>query len=193
MEDYVFVLDFLPNGRADLPAHRREPTAYGVGDTQFTLLELIPKPGAALQIGERLYIGKDVEKRAKVAKVKGRIEYAQLSATSHGELPYVLLKMVQGQEPRFVKFFNDAPPITTRYHSLELLPGLGKKTMAGVLDERKKAPFATFDELKTRVAAVHAPDKLIAHRIELELSDPHQKYHIFTRPPAQHDGPDQYS
>lgn len=187
MEDYAFVLDFLPNGRGDLQSHRREPVAYAIGDSQFTLLELIPKPGTPLQIGDRVYIGKDVEKRDKIAKVKGRVEYPQLSATAHGELPYVLLRMVQQQEPRFVKFYNDAPPITTRYHSLELLPGLGKKTMAGVVDERKKSVFASFEDLKKRVTNLHAPDKLIAHRIELELSDPHQKYHLFTRPPSQHE------
>jgi putative nucleotide binding protein len=165
--------------------HRREPAAYAVGDNQFTLLELIPKPGVSLTIGERVYIGKDVEKRDKIAKVKGRIDYAKLSAGAHGELPYVLLEMVKANEERFVRFYNDAPPITTRYHSLELLPGLGKKTMLGVIEERKKAPFASFADLKARVPQLHAPDKLIAHRIELELSDPHQKYHIFTRPPVQ--------
>jgi putative nucleotide binding protein len=165
--------------------HRREPVAYGVGDNQFTLLELLPKPGVSLQIGERVYIGKDVEKRDKIAKVKGRIDYPKLSAGAHGELPYVLLEMVKANEHRFIKFYNDAPPITTRYHSLELLPGLGKKTMMSVIEERKKAPFASFQELKERVGQLHTPDKLIAHRIELELSDPHQKYHIFTRPPVQ--------
>ena len=165
--------------------HRSEPTAYAVGDNQFTLLELIPKPGVSLTIGERVYIGKDVEKRDKIAKVKGRIDYAKLSAGAHGELPYVLLEMVKAGEERFVRFYNDAPPITTRYHSLELLPGLGKKTMMGVIDERKKAPFKDFADLKARVPQMHTPDKLIAHRIELELSDPHQKYHIFKRPPVQ--------
>lgn len=184
MEDYAFILDYLPTGRPELGPHRREPTCYAVGDNQFTMLELIPKPGVALNIGDRVYIGKDVEKRDKIAKVKGRIEYAKLSAGAHGELPYVLEQMVKANEERFIRFFNEAPPITTRYHALELLPGLGKKTMQGILEERKKSLFAGFAELRERVHNLHAPDKLIAHRIELELSDPHQKYHIFTRPPA---------
>jgi putative nucleotide binding protein len=185
MEDYVLILDHLPNGRPDAPRGRAEPLAYGLGESQFSLLELIPKPGSNLQVGERVYIGKDVEKRTKIAKVKGRVDYSQLSAGAHGELPYVLLQLVKEQQERFVKFYNEAPPITTRYHSLELLPGLGKKTMQGIVDERRKGEFKSFDDLKQRVSALHAPDKLIAHRIELELSDPHQKYHLFTRPPAQ--------
>ncbi|HLE48018.1 MAG TPA: DUF655 domain-containing protein [Candidatus Thermoplasmatota archaeon] len=185
MEDFVLILDYLPNGRPDAPQHRREPVAYGIGESQFSLLELIPKPGVNLAVGEQVYIGKDVDKRSKIAKVKGRIDYPQLSAGAHGELPYVLLGLVKSQEERFVKFYNEAPPISTRYHSLELLPGLGKKTMMGVIEERRKGEFKSFDELKQRVSALHAPDKLIAHRVELELSDPHQKYHLFTRPPAQ--------
>lgn len=185
MEDYVLILDYLPTGRPDVPQHHREPVAYGIGEAQFSLLELIPKPGVTLETGERVYIGKDVEKRDKIAKVKGRIDHPQLSAGAHGELPYVLLELVKQQESRFVKFYNEAPPITTRYHSLELLPGLGKKTMMAIVEERRKGEFKSFDELKQRVSAVHAPDKLVAHRIELELSDLHQKYHLFTRPPAQ--------
>ena len=184
MEDYVLILDYLPNGRPDAPRGRGEPIAYGLGESQFSLLELIPKPGVQLPTGEKVYIGKDVEKRTKIAKVKGRIDYPQLSAGAHGELPYVLLSLVKSQEARFIKFYNEAPPISTRYHSLELLPGLGKKTMLAVVEERRKGEFKSFDELKQRVSAIHAPDKLIAHRIELELSDPHQKYHLFTRPPA---------
>lgn len=184
MEDYVLILDYLPNGRPDAPRGRSEPVAYGLGESQFSLLELIPKPGVNLATGEKVYIGKDVEKRTKIAKVKGRVDYPQLSAGAHGELPYVLLELVKSQEDRFIKFYNDAPPISTRYHSLELLPGLGKKTMLGIVEERRKGEFKTFDDLKQRVSAIHAPDKLISHRIELELSDPHQKYHLFTRPPA---------
>lgn len=187
MEDFVLILDYLPSGRPDAPRGRGEPTAFGLGEAQFSLLELIPKMGVGLTVGERVYIGKDVEKRDKIAKVKGRVEYPQLSAGAHGELPYVLLELVKAQEARFVKFFNEAPPISTRYHSLELLPGLGKKTMMGVVEERRKGEFQSFDDLKQRVGAIHAPDKLIAHRIELELSDLHQKYHLFTRPQAHED------
>src|SRR5688500_9769673 len=114
MEDFVLILDYLPNGRPDAPRGRAEPIAYGRGDAQFRPLELIPKPGANLAGGEKVYIGKDVENRSKIAKVKGRVAYSQLSAGAHGELPYVLLELVKEQQERFVKFYNEAPPITTR-------------------------------------------------------------------------------
>ena len=61
----------------------------------------------------------------------------------------------------------------------ELLPGLGKKTMWAIIEERKKSLFESFEDLETRVTSLHKPDQLIARRIEDELSDPDQKYHLF--------------
>ena len=62
---------------------------------------------------------------------------------------------------------------------LELLPGLGKKTMWAILDERKKGPFASFADIAARIPTFKHPEKVVAKRIESELSDPTQKYRIF--------------
>jgi putative nucleotide binding protein len=183
MEDYVYVLDYLAKGRGDVPPHKRQPVVYGIGENQFTLLELVPKDDATFNIGERIYVGKDAVKRQKIAKIKGRINYEDLTSTAHGEMPYVLLDMVQKTKDRFIKFYNNSPAISTRFHVLELLPGLGKKMMHDILDERKKKPFTDFEEMCDRIDFLRAPDKLIAKRIELELTDPDQKYRLFTRPP----------
>lgn len=189
MEDYIYVLDFLAKGRGDLPPFKRTPLVYGIGETQFTLLELIPKRDATFTMGERVYVGKEGTQRLKIEKIKGRLNYDDLTATAHGELPYVILDIVKHNETHFVKFFNEASAISTRYHVLELLPGLGKKMMHQILDERKKKPFESFKEMQDRIDFLRAPDKLIAKRIELELSDPNQKYRIFTRPPISRDSP----
>lgn len=183
MEDYVYVLDYLSKGRGDLPPHKRTPLVYGIGENQFTLLELVPKNDAAFSIGEKIYVGKDPELRKKIAKIKGRINFEDMTSTAHGEMPYVLLDIVNDHKDRFLKFFNESPAISTRFHVLELLPGLGKKMMHDILDERKKKPFTGFKEMCDRIDFLRAPDKLIAKRIELELSDPNQKYRLFTRPP----------
>jgi putative nucleotide binding protein len=183
VEDYVFVLDYLQKGRADQPPHKRRPVVYGIGENQFTLLELIPRRDAAFTIGERIYVGKEATQRLKIEKIKGRINYEELPSTAHGELPYVILDMVHKHEDKFIKFFNEAPAISTRFHVLELLPGLGKKMMHEIIDERRKKPFDSYAEMQDRIDFLRSPDKLIAKRIELELSDPTQKYRIFTRPP----------
>lgn len=187
MEDYVYVLDFLPKGRGDLPPFKRTPIVYGIGESQFTFLELIPKRDATFTIGERVYVGKDPMLRTKIEKIKGRVNFDDLTATAHGELPYVITDIVKHQEAQYVKFFNEASAISTRFHVLELLPGLGKKMMLQILDERKKKPFTTFQEMQDRIDFLRAPEKLISKRIELELSDPQQKYRIFTRPPISHE------
>lgn len=187
MEDYVYVLDFLVKGRGDLPPYKRNPVVYGIGESQFTFLELIPKRDATFSVGERIYVGKDPAQRTKIEKIKGRVNYEDLTSTAHGELPYVLLDIVHNNEARYVKFFNEASAISTRFHVLELLPGLGKKMMLEILDERKKKPFTAFQEMQDRISFLRAPDKLISKRIELELTDPNQKYRIFTRLPLTKD------
>ena len=187
MEDYVYVLDYLAKGRGDLPAFKRNPVVYGIGESQYTFLELIPKRDATFTTGERIYVGKDPTMRTKIEKIKGRVNFEDLTSTAHGELPYVLLDIVHNNEARYVKFFNEASAISTRYHVLELLPGLGKKMMIEILDERKKKPFTTFKEMQDRIDFLRSPDKLISKRIELELTDPNQKYRIFTRLPLTRD------
>ncbi len=179
MEDHAHILDYLAKGHPDTFRYRREPVAYALGESEFKLLELVPKPEASLQIGDKVYIGKDMDLREMVQHVKRRISYTDLTSSAQSELPYVILELVRQQEERFVKFYNEAQAISTRYHMLELLPGLGKKTMWAIIEERKKSLFTTFEDLESRVTSLHKPDQLIARRIEDELSDPDQKYHLF--------------
>lgn len=184
MEDYVYVLDYLEKGRADMSSFKRHPVVYGLGETQFTILELVPKQNETFTPGERIYVGKNGKKREKISKIKGRINYDNLTSTAHGELPYVIQDIVQNNEQRFVKFFNEAPAISTRFHVLELLPGLGKKMMHEIIAERRKKPFESFKEMSERIDFLRDPIKLISKRIEEELINPDEKYRIFTRPPV---------
>lgn len=186
MEDYAYILDYLPKGRPDDP-RRKDPVAYGVGEKNFVLLELVPDAGATLLVGDRVSLHGEPD--SPVDHVRGRIRFEDMTHASHSELPYVIEQMVKAQEARFVKFFNDAGPITTRMHMLELLPGLGKKLMWAILEEKKKGgPFTTFEKMDERVKPLHAPEKLIAHRIVEEIQNPSEKYHLFALPPApEHD------
>ncbi len=179
MEDFAYILDYLPQGLPDEKRYKRGPVAYGIGNYQFKLLELIPKPEASMQVSERVYIGKDADRRKKILHVKRRIGYEDLTNAAHSELPFILLEIIKADPERFLKVYNDAQAVTTRLHMLELIPGLGKKTMWAILEERKKGQFKNFEELEERVSTLHHPEKHLAKRIELELSDDHQKYHIF--------------
>jgi putative nucleotide binding protein len=179
LEDYAYILDYLPQGRPDEKRYKRGPTAYGIGTYQFKILELSPKPDATLQVGERVYIGKEAEKRHKILHVKRRIGYNDLTHAAQSELQPIIMEIIKSEPERYLKVYNEAQAITTRLHMLELIPGLGKKTMWAIIEERKKGPFQSFEDLENRVGALHHPEKHLAQRIELELSDPHQKYHIF--------------
>jgi putative nucleotide binding protein len=179
MEDYARILDYLPQG---LPAERsfkHEPVAYAIGEDEYKLFELIPKPDATMVVGDRVYIGKEPELRQQILHVKRRISHSDLTHAAMSELPFVIATIVKEKEEKFLRFFNEAEAISTRMHMLELLPGLGKKTMWSIIEERKKAKFTNFEDLAKRVPTIHHPEKLIAHRIENELADPGQKYHIF--------------
>ena len=179
MEDYAHILDYLPQGMPTEKGFKREPVAYALGSQEFKLFELVPRPDAIINLGERVYIGKEPEKRDKIMHVKRRVSFEELSATAQNEMPFVILEIVKLEEQRFIRFYNESQPLTIRQHMLELLPGLGKKTMMAILDERKKGPFTSFEELAKRVPSLKHPDKVIANRILVELNDPSQKYHIF--------------
>ena len=180
LEDYAYVLDFLPYGHPDdkRPLHKREPLAQVVGEKYFTLLEVSVKKDKNPLVGDRVYIGKDLMQRDVVNKIKRRLRYEELTATAKSELPYVLEQMVKQQEERFVEFFNKAESITTKLHQLELLPGIGKKTMWAIIEERKKEPFKSFEDIAKRIKI--DPVKCVIQRIIYELQNPSTKYKLFT-------------
>ena len=181
-EEYAYVLDHLPRGYPEdaRPIFKKEPLVQAVGDTYFTLLELVPRKGVRFTPQEVIFIGRD--RREKVDHVKRRITFDVLTATARSELPFIVEKLVEKSEQRFVEFFNNARPLTTRMHSLELLPGIGKKLMWDLLEERRKAPFTSFQDIAERTG-IRAPNELIVKRIMIELSG-EDKYNLFTRKPA---------
>ncbi len=179
LEDYAYVIDFLPYGHPEdkRPIHKREPLAQLVGENYFTLLEVSVKKDASPLIMDRLYIGRG--ERDVVNKIKRKLRYDELTPAAKSELPYVLEHIVKQNEQKYVEFFNKAESITTRLHQLELLPGVGKKTMWAIIEERKKEPFKSFDDIVQRVRITH-PAKLIVSRIIYELKTPNVKYRLFT-------------
>lgn len=190
MEDYAIILDYLPIGyvKGDVSSFKKKPVAQAIGIEEFTLLELIPKENVDLDIHEKVYIG--AGKREKIARVNRRLKYDKLTATAKLELNYVIEEIIKAHEDRFVRFFNEAGPISTRLHQIELLPGIGKKHMWDILNARKEKEFKSFQDIKERVTMLADPVKLISKRILLELegnSDRKgkRKYTIFTRPPKK--------
>ena len=186
-EDHGIVLDFLPQGHPDdpRPIHLRESVAQILGDAFFTLLEVVPKPRVTFAVQERVFIGKG--ERDRVDRIRRRIGYEELTAAAKAELPAVIERLVNEAPERFIEFFNRAAPLTTRFHQLELIPGIGKRLMWSILEERKKGPFADFEDLEKRVKGLANPKRMVAKRMEAELAG-RDKYRLFVRPPARREG-----
>ncbi|NJD75875.1 MAG: DUF655 domain-containing protein [Candidatus Methanoperedens sp.] len=181
-EEYAYILDYLPYGRSDdnRPMYQKKPLAQGVGEKHFVLMEMIPKENVVPKAQDRVYIGD--RDRPVIDHVKRRITFTELTHGAQMELPVAIEKIILENEAVFLPFFNEAYPITTRLHMLELLPGIGKKLMWGIIDEKKKGKFKGFKDLVDRVKGLHAPEKLITHRVLDELKDDNIKYRIFTTP-----------
>ena len=175
-EEYAIVLDFLQHGHAfdTRPSHLKSAIAQALGKEHFILLELVPKKGCFLQPQEEVYIGEG--KRDKVHHIFGKVAYDKLTQTAQAELEFVVSELVEKNQERFVSFFNKAGPINTRRHQLELLPGIGKKHMWEVLEQRNEKPFENFEDIKNRVKLMPNPEKIVIKRIikELQGQDKHR-------------------
>ncbi len=182
MTETFIVLDYLPNGHPldPRPLHLREPLIQGIVVETLVLLELVPVKGFAPQVQDKL----DVEDKTRIYKVKGRIYMRNLTHGAKIELEYAVKKIVDENEARFIDFYNTATPITTRLHSLELVPGVGKKHMWDIINARKIKKFESFEDLKNRIRLLPDPKKSIVQRI-LEEFDEKDRYNLFVMPPKR--------
>ncbi|HLC46988.1 MAG TPA: DUF655 domain-containing protein [Candidatus Nanoarchaeia archaeon] len=180
-EEHAVVLDFLQNGYPfdKRPSHIKTPIVHAIGKTNFTLLELVPKPGVVLQPHAEVYIGED--KRDQIHHINGKLPLHKLTATAQSELPHIIANIVRTNEARFVEFFNKASPLSVRMHVVELLPGVGKKHMHELIEARDERPFESFQDLRNRVKLFPDPEKTIVRRIIEEISE-QQKHPLFVVP-----------
>ncbi|HEY4657280.1 MAG TPA: DUF655 domain-containing protein [Candidatus Bathyarchaeia archaeon] len=177
-EEYAYVLDYLPHGRtSERSRHLAVPTVQVMGEQHFTLLEAELKIGATVVVPERIYIGR--ERREKVDRIISRISYEQLTANAKAELVPLVEELVKTHEKRFVDFFNNSQPVTPRMHSLELLPGIGKKSMWSIVNLREKRPFTAYKDIQDRTGITDIP-RILSKRVMEELSA-ESKYRLFTR------------
>ena len=181
-EEYAYILDFLQHGRPGVHVSGRAGYRAGalvqmVGEEFFTLLEALVKEGVTLKPYDKVYVGKDA--REVITYIIGRIGYDELTASAKSELPLVIAKIVTSREKWFVDFFNNARAVTPRMHALELIPGIGKKYMWQVINEREKKRFDSFVGLQKRTD-LPDPVKLITKRVLEELGG-ESKYLLFTR------------
>lgn len=173
-DEWAIVLDFLSHGYYGMKIS--QPVAQVLGENYFSLLEVIIREGVYLKVGQKIYIGDG--KRDEVKFIKRRIDYRDLTGGSKEEVEDIVKEIIKVKPERFINFFNDAGPITTRLHQLELLPGIGKKHLWAIINARKEKPFEGFEDIKKRVTMLPDPEKMVIKRIMEELEDK-DKYRIF--------------
>jgi len=181
-DENAIVLDFLPKGRA---AGKPEALAQVLGINYFGLLEVVIKFNVAVKTGDKIYIGES--ERKEVERIKRRIAANELTTMAKSELPFIVEKIVKENEPKYVEFYSKSQPLSTRLHSLELLPGIGKKHMWDIIAERKKGPFKSFDDLKDRVKLLPDPVGMIVKRILMEIENENERYRLFAVGPPRHE------
>ena len=189
-EDNAVILDYLPLGyvKENMSTFKKKPVAQAIGTENFTLLELIPKEDKDLEIHETVYIGG--EKRDKINRVKGKLEFENLTATSRIEIDYVIGEIIMAHEDKYIKWINEAGSLSTRLHKLELLPGIGKKHMWAIIEAREQKPFESFEDLHERVPLLKDPVASMAKKVKMELDTTQpkrgkNKYRIFTQAPRK--------
>ena len=175
-EDYAIILEYLPYG---YPLEgKMMPLAQAIGELNLTLLELVPRSGVSLEIGERVYIGEG--KRDKIYYILGRLNREKLTEPAKNQLSEFIQNIIKGREKEFVEFFNKSEAINKRVHQIELLPGFGKKHMKEILKAREEKPFESFKDMKKRMSNLPDPEKAIEKRIIKELIE-FERYKLFAK------------
>ena len=165
-EEQAIILEYLPNG---YPLEMKMmPIAQAIGKTNLVLLEVVPRRGVTLDIGEEVYIGEG--KRDKIYYILGRLHREKLTESAKEQLQEFIKKTVKEKGERFVNFFNKADAINKRIHQIELLPGFGKKHMWEIIKQRKEKEFESFEDMKERIQNLPDPEKAIEKRIFKELT-----------------------
>jgi len=175
-EEKAIILDYLPYG---YPLEKKMmPIAQAIGTKNFTLLQLIPRRGIKLEVGEEVYIGDG--KRDKIYYILGRLPENKITETAKEQLQEFIEKEITSDEKKFIEFFNIAEAINTRLHQFELLPGFGKKHTEAILKERGDKPFESLEDLKKRVSNLPDPKNAIKKRIIDEITG-REKYYLFSK------------
>jgi putative nucleotide binding protein len=175
-EETAIILDYLPNG---YPLEKKMmPIAQAIGKKSLILLELVPRRGVSLDIGEEVYIGEG--KRDKIYYILGRLQREKVTESAKNQLQELIEIIVKEREKEFVEFFNKSEAINKRLHQIELLPGFGKRHMQEILKQRKEKEFESFEDMKKRIQNLPDPEKAVQKRILTELVNL-ERYNLFVK------------
>lgn len=149
-----------------------------VGTAWFTLLEIVPKDVNLLSLGDKIKIDKNEDNN--IESIIGRVSFDDLTRVAELQFNDSFDKMIDDREAWYVNWLNKAMPISLRYHSLNLIDGIGPKYLKKILAVRKENEFLSFDDFENRTGISNIKN-LIKDRVMTELTDDTEKYNVFTR------------
>ena len=101
-EENALILDYLPYG---YPMDKKmAPLAQAIGTKNFTLLQLIPRRGIKLEVGEIVYIGEG--KRDKIYYIQGKLPENKLTETTKQQIKDFIEKKVLENEKYALYKYN---------------------------------------------------------------------------------------
>jgi putative nucleotide binding protein len=173
----IYVLDILEHGHVS--GYRGGgPIIQAIETPNFNLFEMYYEKGVEIKIQEKIVITN--KETSKVGKVKKRLKYHGLTVTSKELLQNTIELHLDDFEQVYVKFLNNAGPITKKRHQLNLLPGVGQKVMWEILNERKN-PFENFADFDSRVKSINNIKGLLSKRILNEIIDDEAGRYLFVK------------
>lgn len=177
------VIDFYPQGKS--LSHRRSgdynPLAVVITTDWFQFFDVILIVGSEISVSDTLMLKQSNIHILRVTQLR----YDQLSSSALDILPVAIKEIIATNESRFITFLNQAHPLTTQMHQLQLLPGIGQKRLWSILKNRKNKFFTSFSDF-TKRTGISDPMSMFSNRILLELEES-MKYYLFTKTPQRHD------
>ncbi len=166
-EEMVRVLDFRTRQRSMTVRGKKGIILTTIGESKFTLLEVLGNEGTSFEVGERIDVSK--ESRSKIESVLGKLEYERIPSGAKESIPRIVREIVEDSEERFVMYINRAEPLTPRTHALEIIPGVGKKLLKTIIDERTRRPFESYEDVEER-AGLKDPITRVVQRVMDEIT-----------------------
>jgi putative nucleotide binding protein len=175
----VLVLDYYPQGKSlsRKSAEAFNPLAVVISINRLQFFDIILSRGKNVQAGQTL----DTSTLKPDINRINKIGFNELSDSAVKILPEIIKKIVMISESRFINFLNQARPLTTQMHQLQLLPGIGNKRLWQIIEARRKTPFKNLDDFTERTG-ISDPIGLFSNRILQEIQG-EEKYQLFIKKP----------
>ncbi|MHA1978079.1 MAG: DUF655 domain-containing protein [Candidatus Hodarchaeales archaeon] len=173
----VLVLDYYPQGKSlsRKSAEAFNPLAVVISITQMQFFDIILSRGKNIQVGQLLDVS---TLKSEIYKIK-KIGFNELSDSAVDVLPDMIKEIIILSESRFISFLNNARPLTTQMHQLQLLPGIGNKRLWQIIEARRKMGFKDLNDFTERTG-ISDPIALFSNRILQEIQG-EEKYQLFIK------------